>query len=255
MSETVLVNKTRSHYKETPFDFGSKIREQIFKQGLTYKALTARDWTNKQIVEVGCSISFVGRWLKENFPKYNYLGVDLNPKAVELALRQGIKAVEGNNLNLHLKDNFSDFTLSEGVIHHTPNPIKAFKELVRITKKGGLISLYVYNKNHYYYYVYKLGWFIRKLYGNELTKPLVKHIIFPLFDVFYVQLGNRLYFGNKETIPKKLSWNVFSDQVLTPVAHFFTSKQVKKLAKKHGLRILRESRSINGQGLQFLIQK
>ncbi len=46
-------------------------------------------------------------------------------------------AIVGNVLCLPFKDNVSDWTFSEGVIHHTDNPYQAFMELVRITKPGG----------------------------------------------------------------------------------------------------------------------
>lgn len=248
------IKATKRHYQTTPYDH-QKIRGEIFKTSLTFNILQNCNLSNKIIVDIGCSTSFVGEYIKQNFPDYYYLGIDINPKAIEIAKARGLNVKEGNNLRLDLPDNYSDFTISEGVIHHTPDPFRCFRELIRITKKGGLISLYVYNRKHIYFLIYKTGIIIRYLYGNQLGKQLVKKIIFPVFNVFYVQLGNRLYFKNKEKVPNEVAWNIFSDQILTPVAHFFTRQQIVNFAENNGLALINEKLSINGQGLMFVFKK
>jgi hypothetical protein len=80
-------------------------------------------------------------------------------------------------------------------------------------------------------------------------------VIFPLFNVFYVQLGNRLYFNNTETVPKEVSWNIFHDQILTPIAHFFVREEILDFARDNGLRMIKEKLSINKQGLMFVFER
>ncbi len=248
------VNATKKHYQATPYDH-QKIRGEIFKASLTYQIFQQYDMSNKKIVDVGCSTSYLGDYLKENYPTYHYEGLDINPRAVEIAKGKGLKVREGNNLCLEFPDDYADLTISEGVIHHTPAPLQCFKELIRITKKDGLISLYVYNRNHIYCLIYKLSFIIRLLYHNRFGKQLIAKLVFPLFNKFYVQLGNRLYFKSREIVPKDVAWNIFNDQILTPIAHFFTRQQIINFACSNGLKILSEKRSINKQGLMFIFEK
>jgi len=47
----------------------------------------------------------------------------------------------GSNLLLPLQDEVADMVISYGVIHHTPDPVKCFRELARILKPGGKFLL------------------------------------------------------------------------------------------------------------------
>ena len=58
-----------------------------------------------------------------------------------------LKFVYGDNLKLKFKDNSSDITMSQGVIHHTLDMFKSLSELIRVTKKGGNILLLVYGEH------------------------------------------------------------------------------------------------------------
>lgn len=248
------VKKTKQHYEETPFDF-TEISSRLFDKKLTYGVLRDYNFDGKNIVDVGCSVGFVGDYIKKRYPSYNYLGVDINAKAVEIARKKGLDVREGSNLQLDISDGYADFVISDGVIHHTPDPFRCFKELIRITKKDGFIFLYVYNKFNFYYIIYKLCFFIRLLYRSSIGKRIVKYVIFPFFDIFYIQLGNLLFLKKRETIPRDLSWNIFSDQILTPVALFFTKQEIIKFALDNSLSIIKSDLSFMGQGLMFLFQK
>ena len=48
--------------------------------------------------------------------------------------------------NLPFADNTFDLVYSWGVIHHSPNTVKALSELYRVTKPGGLVKFMIYNK-------------------------------------------------------------------------------------------------------------
>lgn len=254
VDQNSLVEKTRKHYEKLPFEI-DYFRLTIFLHSLTYDYLSKYSLEGKQIVDVGCSTAFIGKWLKNNYPSFKYLGIDISRKAIEIARKNGIRVKFGNNLKLNLPDNLSDLTISEGVIHHTPDPYKCFGELVRITKPGGVISLYVYNKKHLYYYVYKwLGWPCRVLNDTRFGRIISDKVIFLIFNFFYVQVPNRLYFKNKRLVPFKTAYNLYHDQILTPLVHFFTEEEIFDWVRKHDLKLLASKKSINGQGLLFLIQ-
>ena len=57
-----------------------------------------------------------------------------------------VHPVMGDLLNLPIRNNSISYTFSTGVIHHTPDPKKAFVNLSNITKKGGMMFIWVYPK-------------------------------------------------------------------------------------------------------------
>jgi len=246
---------TKKHYSRCVFDF-DYIRKKIFDLSLLGKWIKRHDFSGKTIFDVGCGSGSVGKFIKKIYPECKLFCGDISSDAVRMAKNRGLNAFVGDNLNLPIKDKTSDLTISEGVIHHTPNPYKAFKELIRITTRGGKISLYIYNKRNYYYYIYNyFGFLVRFLYKKRITKKIVEIFIFNLFHIFYVQLGNIFFFKSSKIVSREISWNIFSDQILTPVAHFYLKEDIIGWASRNKLKILNHQKSFNGQGLQFILLK
>ena len=55
--------------------------------------------------------------------------MDLSRRSLDFAKKfiqsKNIELLLGNNLNIPLNDNFSDLVISDGVIHHTGDTVKA----------------------------------------------------------------------------------------------------------------------------------
>ena len=79
------------------------------------------------------------------------VGVDLS-YAIDAARenlhhREGIHFVQADIFRLPFKDETFDFAFSWGVLHHTPDPPKAFAQLPRLVKReGGKLMIFVYAK-------------------------------------------------------------------------------------------------------------
>lgn len=247
------VLQTKTHYENAPFEFGP-IREQVFGASLTKEVLEHTGVAGKIIVDVGCSTAFLGGWLKAHHPDAVYLGIDINPAAVRLARAKGLNVREGNALRLDVPDQYADIVISEGVIHHTPAPWQAFRELIRITRRGGLISLYVYHRYHPYMLLYRASVLVRMLYRTAWGKIIVRRIIFPLFYAGYIKLGARLLHLRVQ-IPRDTAWSIFADQILTPIAHFFSRNDILTFARQQHLALVQEKKSINKQGLMFVFRR
>lgn len=54
--------------------------------------------------------------------------------------------IQGDILRMPFREGSFDFVLSEGVLHHTPNPQEAFGKCCKVLRKGGEIAFYVYRK-------------------------------------------------------------------------------------------------------------
>lgn len=52
----------------------------------------------------------------------------------------------GNVLNMSYHDNFFDFVLCVGVLHHTADALQGMKELARVTKRGGVLYITIQGK-------------------------------------------------------------------------------------------------------------
>jgi ubiquinone/menaquinone biosynthesis C-methylase UbiE len=57
-----------------------------------------------------------------------------------------VQYIQGNIVNPPLREGAFDLIYSSGVIHHTPNSKDAFTSLVKLTKKGGRLYVWVYGK-------------------------------------------------------------------------------------------------------------
>mgnify|MGYP001355871534 CR=1 FL=1 len=63
---------------------------------------------------------------------------------------ENLLIVQADILNLPFKSKTFDYAFSIGVLHHTPEPFKAIKNIYSKLKNGGEFSLSVYEKKSYY---------------------------------------------------------------------------------------------------------
>ena len=187
------------------------------------------------LYDIGCGN---GYWFRiyslYGFTKSKIRGVDLSKKSVEYLNKLGYCVIEGDVLKLSLNDNVSNMTICEGVIHHTPDPPKSLRELVRITKPNGHIYINVYNKFHpYYYMVYSAAWPLRYAYWN-----MNKKIIIPFQEMAVPILKFVLFLLTRKVVTSKSARTLFMDQVITPYAHLFTKNELVNLANRNGCKVL-----------------
>lgn len=76
------------------------------------------------------------------------VAADLGP-AIEVAQRnnaalENVLAVQADLYDLPFADGTFDFAYSLGVLHHLPDPEGAFRELLRVVRPGGDVTIYVY---------------------------------------------------------------------------------------------------------------
>ncbi len=108
-------------------------------------------YNGKKVLEVGvgAGTDFL-QWVRSGACAN---GIDLTSEAIEnVRHRLKIYGLEAESLQigdgekLPFPDNTFDLVYSWGVIHHSPDTIKALEEIIRVTKKGGRCKIMVYNR-------------------------------------------------------------------------------------------------------------
>ena len=158
-----LLDRVREYWQEHPlfsYEVSQPGSPEFFDQIDDLKRndierFTASYWSfeqfhGKNVLDVGCGPG----WLTVKYAEAgaNVWGVDLTPRAVELARRflalRGLSAVveEANAEHLPFDDGTFDLVVSSGVIHHTADIPAAFRECQRVLKPGGLAKVTLYCK-------------------------------------------------------------------------------------------------------------
>lgn len=190
---------------------------------------------DSRVCDVGCGAGFwLDAFVRLGVREDQLLGIDLAPSHVLLATRRGHRAICGNVLALELPTASVDFTFCAGVIHHTPDPTGALRELARITRPGGCIYLAVYNKWHpYFWLVHKATAPLRALHWKGWKR--LSRACYRIWTLLVQPVSLIVY---RRRLDERTCRALFMDQVLTPYAHLFSTTDVKREADAAGLDVV-----------------
>lgn len=130
-------------------------------------------------IDVGCGSGNLIIQVAKKYPNLNLIGVDLSSEILELAKK---KAVE-NNLNekivfkigsvenLPFPDKSVDFILSTLSLHHWEDPKKAFEEIHRVLKDGGISLIFDFRRDARNFF-YGLLKFVTKVVVPKALKKI-----------------------------------------------------------------------------------
>ena len=94
------------------------------------------------------------------------IGIDVSPSALELTRQrialhevdpdrfELIQASDDRDSQIPLGDGSVDFFQSQGVLHHTSDPLAILRELRRVSKPGGRARVMVYNRDSLWLHLY-----------------------------------------------------------------------------------------------------
>jgi len=124
---------------------GAKDSKDIFNKKTL---LTSEECFSSIILDAGCG---VGRFAEIVQPSAELLVcIDLSRASYlcrELLPQENVLVIKGDLENIPLVDGAVDISYSIGVLHHAKDPRKAFSEVIRVTKSGGIFSGWVYAHN------------------------------------------------------------------------------------------------------------
>ena len=217
-----LTNDMSIFYNEVKFpnyndleDYGS-----LYDKGVN-NLFTGRldkelSFTSK-VLELGCGTGQMSLFLARGNRKI--YGVDISNGSLILG-EKFRRQHEINNayfmkmdvFDLKFKKNTFDFTVSNGVLHHTKDARLAFKCLVDVTKPGGLIAIGLYHK-----------------YGRFFTR--VKQNLAKI-------IGDRVFIFDKKSLKikskdKRKAWVI--DQFMNPHETLHTPMEILQWFKEDGV--------------------
>ena len=230
-----LQTRTAGHYDSHPFDFltaADEARIEDWQPRPFRRFVETYLQPGQRIAEIGCGPGRGTLYLMRR--EFAVIAVDLSFGSLLLARRRAPDAVyiAATNLQLPLPDGAFDAVVSDGVIHHTPDPRRAFAENVRVLKPGGHLYLAVYNRHGYYYYFYThLGVPIRWLEKKRWGRWLIRSTLLPVY--YFVHLvksrGRRTWRGAR---------HFFYDYIITPRASFHSKDEIEAWGRTAGLSLL-----------------
>jgi SAM-dependent methyltransferase len=115
------------------------------------KAVGFERANGRRVLEVGCGLGTDLAEFARNGARVT--GVDLTVSSSKLASSNlGAHGYGGSVLvadarNLPFASDAYDFVYSWGVIHHTPDPAAAAREIIRVCRPGGRVVVMVYNRH------------------------------------------------------------------------------------------------------------
>lgn len=106
-------------------------------------------FNGKTVVDVGCGNGRIGRLIAPLCREY--VGCDLSESVYAFPSylkTNNITLVRASGTNLPLADECADISVCWGVLHHMDEPFEGLRELIRITKPGGEILIFIYSKGY-----------------------------------------------------------------------------------------------------------
>lgn len=144
-------------------DFFSRYRQFRYRTEWHIPAFASfADARGQRVLEIGCGNGADARMFAAGGAEYT--GIDLTPEAVEATRRHfaaeglcGQFRVESCE-QLNFADDSFDIVYAFGVLHHTPDPERAVREVHRVLRPGGVARIMLYHRHSFNYYVRILGY-------------------------------------------------------------------------------------------------
>lgn len=233
--------------------------EKLFDESVGLFFLRHKKWNedlgwfkDKVCLDAGCG---GGRFLValSQLGAKEVKGIDISREAVGVAnarLKQRgysqSTAVEASVLDIPFPNSYFDYVISSGVVHHTPDPHKAFLELVRVLKPKGKIFLSVYGRGG-------LKWAVNDFFRYTICKV----VPFVYLEKIFKTLG----------VPANKRYNIL-DNLYVPFCYRYTEREIREWLTKLGFVNIRrvkferydyetlKSRLIHGEGwIQIYAEK
>lgn len=239
-SEDSKGSPSRFGYEWNHYDDLVPVYEEQFKRWTIN--LKSEDWKDKRFLDVGCGMGRNSYW-PFKYGASSGVSIDLDDNSLESARNtlRNIENIEIRKLSVYEIDYVDEFDIvfSIGVIHHLSDPEKALASMVKATKNGGQVLIWVYGLENNEWIVNVFNPF-RKLIFKNLPIGLVHFLsLFPsiilwlLLRFFPLKIE---YYKLLRTFTFKHLRSIVFDQMLPNIANYWSKEEVIDLMSKSGLK-------------------
>jgi SAM-dependent methyltransferase len=215
------------------------VHEEQFRRWTS--PLAPEAWTGKSILDVGCGIGRNTYW-PMSYGASAALAIDLDERSLEAARRNLAKfptaRVERRSAYEIAETDRFDIAFSIGVIHHLDDPLAAVVQMVKATRPGGTVLVWLYGRENNDWLI---NWFnpLRKLLFSRAPLKLVFAIAVPLTAILWTLirvLPLRLaYFKLIRTFGFRHLLAIVFDHMIPRIALYYTREQAIRLLEQAGL--------------------
>ena len=187
----------------------------------------------ERVLDAGCGTGVCSLALSERGREITALDLSAGSLRTARALaggrgRANVRCVQASLLAQPFADATFDLAFSWGVIHHTPDPIRALDELVRTLRPGGTLVLAVYLRTG-------LTWLHEAIRWVCLRSPdAVRRAILAGF-AGVVRVGERLGKVDEVRADNPRIESQVEDWFFVPEKHFFGIEEMRRLIEDRGL--------------------
>lgn len=129
-----------------------------------------------RFLDVGCGTANRCMLPAKHLGVREYVGVDHSTASLAIARRVAEEEafdrfvpVEGDVFSIPYPDESFDVVMCQGVLHHTADPFRGLREVVRVCRRGGLVSIFLYNRwNHWRHNLQKDR--VTRLAGDDIEE-------------------------------------------------------------------------------------
>jgi SAM-dependent methyltransferase len=227
--------KVTNFYKESPFpnyksnDDKSTILDKGNKNYLTSKFKNFIGY-KKDVLEVGCGTGQLAIYFALG-TNNRVVGLDPTIESLKLAAdfskKQNIDNIDFINADIFddvLTDKYFDFIWCNGVLHHTKDPYKAFRVLIKSLKNEGYVLIGLYNK-----------------FGRIRT--VFRRYMFKIFGSKYLDIFDPTLRNLKNNEEERKAW--IRDQYIHPIESLHTIDNVLEWFNKNDIEFINSIPSSN----------
>ena len=198
-------------------------------------------WRGKRFLDGGCGIGRNAYWAM-TYGAAGGLAIDLDERTLAHARRNLTRfptvVIRKQSLYDLSDENAFDVVFSIGVIHHLENPESALHRLVRATKPGGIVLVWLYGRENNGWIV-KFADPLRVFLFSRLPVRLVHALSLPVTAAVWIasQLGaGRIeYFKLFRTLSFSHQRAIVFDHMIPRIARYYTCEEAKHLLSDAGL--------------------
>lgn len=157
VSAKVVTHGVQEFYTDAPFpNYNHFDNVGVFvkraREGVYARLLSEQIPMNSRVLEVGCGTGQLSNFLAATTMARIYAS-DMTPASLALGRKfatdnglSGIKFLQMNLFRPCIRPGSMDIVISNGVLHHTYDTLKAYRSIANLVKPGGYIVVGLYNK-------------------------------------------------------------------------------------------------------------